>query len=75
MKIFKKIKIDKTLITRTFLLVINPKKADFRLIFNKTPPGGTRGQIGFKFTFNGSTKNYIPNGSSSHEKKRKNLVK
>ena len=33
-------------------------------LFRKTPPGGARGQIGSKFTFNVSTSNYIPNGSS-----------
>ena len=68
MKIFKKIKIDKTLISKTFLYVINPKKVDFRVIFCKTPPGGARGQIGSKFTFNVSMTNYTPNESSWHEK-------
>ena len=33
MKIFKKIKIDKTLISRTVLQVIDRKKADFSVIF------------------------------------------
>ena len=33
MKIFKKIKFDKTLISRTVLQVIDPKKADFSNIF------------------------------------------
>ena len=71
MKIFKKIKLDKILILRTVLRVIDPKKADFRVLFRKTPPGGARGLIGSKFTFNGSTSNYIPNGSSWHEKTEK----
>ena len=33
MKIFKKIKIDKTLTSRALLEVIHPKNADFRVIF------------------------------------------
>ena len=65
MKIFNEIKIDKTLTSRTVLEAIDPKKAGFRVIFSrKTPNFGARGQIGFKFTFNVSTSNYIPNRSS-----------
>ena len=71
MKIFKNIKIDEKLISKTFLYVIHPKKAGFSVIFCKTPPGGARGQIGSKFTFNESTSSYIPNGSSWHEKTEK----
>ena len=54
MKIFKKIKINKTWISRNFLQVIDPKEADFRItFFVKHHLGGGRGQIGSKFTFNG----------------------
>ena len=72
MKIFKKIKIDKTWTLRTVLEVIDPKKAHFGVIFSpKTPPCGAKGQIESKFTFNVSTSNYIPNGSSWRGKPEK----
>ena len=46
MKFFNIIKIDKTLTSRTVLKVIDPKKADFWVIFfRKTPPSDARGRI------------------------------
>ena len=67
MKVFNKIIIDKALTSRTVLELIDPKKSRFQGFFRKTQPSGTRGRIGFNFTFNVSTSNYIPNRSSWHE--------
>ena len=73
MKIFKKIKIDKTF--KNFTRGNRPQKSRCQGYFQrKTPPSGARGRIGFKFTFNASTSNDIPNGSSWHEKPKANLV-
>ena len=72
MKIFKKIIIEKILILRTVLQVIDPKNADFSVIFfRKTPPGGARGQIGSKFTFNGRTSNYYQTEALDMKKPKK----
>ena len=71
MKIFKKIKIDKTLISGTVQQVIDLKKPISRLFFRKTPPGGARGQIGSKFTFNGRTSNYYQTEALDMKKPKK----
>ena len=64
MKIFKKIKIDKTL-TLTFTRGNRPQKCRFQGYFYlKTPPSGARGRKEAKLTFNVSTPNDIPNGRS-----------
>ena len=68
MKICNKIIIDKTLTSKTVLEVIDPKKADFTVIFfvrhHLVALEGNRVQIYFHV----STSNYVPNESSWHEK-------